>query len=121
MIYNVVLVSGVQQNESVIHRHMCVLRCLSCVWPFVTLWTIAHQVPLPMGFSRQEYGSGLPGPPPRDLPNPGIELLSLYVSCIGRGILYHYCLGWVMSPSSTAFWLFDMIKDGITRNYSFPF
>ena len=39
----------------------------------MTLWTIAHQGPLPQGFSRQEYWSGLPCPPPGDLPDPGIE------------------------------------------------
>ena len=38
-----------------------------------TLLTVAHQAPLSMGFSRQEYWSGLPCPPPGDLPNPGIE------------------------------------------------
>ena len=38
-----------------------------------TPWTIAHQAPLSMGFSRQEYWSGLPFPSPGDLPNPGIE------------------------------------------------
>ena len=44
---------------------------------FATLWTIAHQAPLSMGFSRQEYWSGLPCSPPGDLPNPGIEPTSL--------------------------------------------
>ena len=39
-----------------------------------TLWTVACQAPLSMGFSRQEYWSGLPFPSPRDLPDPGIEL-----------------------------------------------
>ena len=39
----------------------------------VTAWTIALQAPLSMGFSRQEYQSGLPFPSPGDLPNPGIE------------------------------------------------
>ena len=38
-----------------------------------TLWTVACQSPLSMGFSRQEYWSGLPFPSPGDLPNPGIE------------------------------------------------
>ena len=38
-----------------------------------TLWTVAHQALLSMGFSRQEYWSGLPCPLPGDLPNPGIE------------------------------------------------
>ena len=47
---------------------------MSC--SFVTLWTLARQVPLPMGFSRQEYWSTLPLPPPGDLPNPGIEPIS---------------------------------------------
>ena len=39
----------------------------------VTPWTVTHHVPLSMGFSRQEYWSGLPFPPPGDLPDPGIE------------------------------------------------
>ena len=39
-------------------------------------WTVAHKAPLSMGFSRQEYRSGLPFPPPGHLPNPGIELTS---------------------------------------------
>ena len=50
---------------------------LSRVRLFATLWTVAHQVPLSMGFSKQEYGSGLPFPPPGDLPNLGMELTSL--------------------------------------------
>ena len=40
---------------------------------FVTPWTVAHQAPLSMGFSKQEYWSGLPFPPPGDPPNPGIK------------------------------------------------
>ena len=40
---------------------------------FVTLWTIACQAPLSTGFSKQEYWSGLPFPPPGDLPDPGIQ------------------------------------------------
>ena len=40
---------------------------------FETPWTVARQAPLSMGFSRQEPWSGLPGPPPGDLPHPGIE------------------------------------------------
>ena len=49
------------------------LSCLSHVRLFATLWTVARQAPLSMGFSRQEYWSGLPCPPPGDLPHPGIE------------------------------------------------
>ena len=40
------------------------------------LWTVAHQAPLSMGFSRQEYWSGLPFPSPGDHPDPGIKLRS---------------------------------------------
>ena len=49
------------------------VNLLSCVWLFVTLWTVARQASLSMGFSRQEYWSGLPFPSPGDLPNPGIK------------------------------------------------
>ena len=55
----------------------CVLSHFSRVQLCTTLWTKAHQTPLSMGFSRQEYWSGLPCPPPGDLPNPGTELTSL--------------------------------------------
>ena len=44
---------------------------------FVTPWLIAHEAPLPMGFCRQEYWSGLPCSPPGDLLDPGIEPMSL--------------------------------------------
>ena len=53
--------------------HLCMLSCFSCVQLFVTLWTVAHQPPLFMEFSRQEYWSGLPFPSPGDLPDPVIE------------------------------------------------
>ena len=51
----------------------CILTHFSRVRLFETLWTIAHQAPLSMGFSKQEYWSGMP---PGDLPDPGIEPLS---------------------------------------------
>ena len=54
-------------------RHMCVL---SCVQLFATLWTVACQASLSMGFSSQEYWSGLPFHPPGDLPDPRIKLTS---------------------------------------------
>ena len=56
---------------------MCV--CVNCSVmsdSFVTLWTVARQAPLFMGFSRQGHWSGLPFPSPMDLPDPGIELRS---------------------------------------------
>ena len=59
------------------HTCVCVLSCFSCVQLFVTPWTVAHQAPLSLGFSRQEHWSGLPCPPPGDLPDPGTEPASL--------------------------------------------
>ena len=53
----------------------------------VTPWTVARQAPLSLGFSKQEYWSGLPCPPPGDLPDPGIQPMS-HVSCIGKWVLY---------------------------------
>ena len=49
------------------------VKSLSRVWLFATPWTVDYQASLSMGFSRQEYWSGLPFPSPGDLPNPGIE------------------------------------------------
>ena len=56
---------------------------------FATLWMIAQQASLSMGFSRQGYWSGLPCPRPEHLPNPGIEPESLKSVCTGRWVLYH--------------------------------
>ena len=56
---------------------VCMLRHFNCVWLFATLWTVAHQIPLSIGFSRQEYWSALPFPSPGDLPDPGIKAASL--------------------------------------------
>ena len=53
------------------------LSCFRCVRLFVTLWTIARQAPLSMGFSRQESWRGLPCPAPGDLPDPGNEPMLL--------------------------------------------
>ena len=56
---------------------VCVCYSLCHVRLFVTPWTVAHQIPLSMEFSRQKYWSGLPFPSPGHLPNPGIESGSL--------------------------------------------
>ena len=56
---------------------MCLLSHFSHVWLFAALRTVAHQAALSIGFSRQEYWSGLPCPPSGDLPNPGIKPESL--------------------------------------------
>ena len=73
-------------------RERCAVRTLSRfsrVRLFVTPWTVARQAPLSMGFSRQEYWSGLPCPPPGDLPSPGMEAVT-HVSCVGRWVPYHW-------------------------------
>ena len=59
--------------------------CAWCVRLFVDLWAVAFQDPMATGFSWQEYWSGLPFPPSRDLPDPGIEPTSTRVSCIAGG------------------------------------
>ena len=56
-----------------VYMHAWMLSCFSHGQLFVTLWTIARQASQSMGFSRQEYWSGLPCLPPADLPNPGIK------------------------------------------------
>ena len=54
----------------------------------MTPWTVAPKVPLSLGFSKQEYWSGLPFPSPGDLPDPGIEPASFTSAYIGRQVLY---------------------------------
>ena len=75
------------------------LRRFSHVQLFVTPWTVACQAPLSVGFPRQEYWSGLPFPSPGDLPDPGIEPVSLtspawalagrFFTTITTWVMYH--------------------------------
>ena len=65
---------------------VCKLSRFSCVQLFVILRTVAHQAPLTVGFSRQEYWSRLPCPPPGDLPNPGTEPLSVMSPALAGGL-----------------------------------
>ena len=62
------------------------LSCFTHVQLFVTLWTVAWQAPLSMGFSRQEYWSGLPCLPLGDLPDPGTESASLTSPALAGGV-----------------------------------
>ena len=64
------------------YKYVCVL---SRVQLFATLYTVARQAPLCMGFSRQEYQKGLPCPPPGHLPDPGIDLVSLMPPALAGG------------------------------------
>ena len=61
------------------------LSCFSCVRLCVTPWTVAHQAPLSMAFSRQEYWSSLTFPLPEDLPDPGMEPTSLTSPALAGG------------------------------------
>ena len=70
--------------------HVCVLTCsvlFDSLQPHELY--VACQTPLSMGFSRQEYWSGLPLPSPGDLPNPGIELVSAASPALAGRFFYH--------------------------------
>ena len=68
------LVTTLEQMQKLELKEIKVnVKSLSRVRLSATPWTVAHQAPLSMGFSRQEYWSGSPFPPPGDLPDPGIE------------------------------------------------
>ena len=69
---------GFSQHRDQTHSLMCVyVQLLSLVYLFVTPWTVTCHSPLSMEFSRQEYWSELPFPPPGDLPESGIEPTTL--------------------------------------------
>ena len=66
---------------------ICLFLSLSHAYSFATLWTVAHQGPLSMGFSRQEYWSDLLFPSLGDLPDPGIEPTSLASPALASGFV----------------------------------
>ena len=84
---------------------------LSLVQLFAIPWTIAHQAPLSMGFSRQEYWSGMPSPSPGDLPDPGVVPKSL-VSPALAGRFFTASIAWntVASPKMCFLDLEDKCK-----------
>ena len=69
---------------------MPLLSPFSHVRLFATPWTVARQAPLSMGFSRQEYWSGLPFPSPGDLPDPGIKPVSLASPVLAGRFFTHW-------------------------------
>ena len=85
--------------DSVCQERKKKVKSLSRVQLFATLWTIAYQAPLSKGFSRQESWSGLPCPPPGDLPDPGIEPPPLMPPALAGGFFttsiqgYSACTG----------------------------
>ena len=110
----------------------CMLSHFNCVLLFVTLWTVACHTPLSMGFSRQEYLSGLPFPPPGDLPVPGIKphLLhwltdSLALSHLGSPIESHIAqscptLCNPMDCRPTGFSIHGILQAGILKWVAMP-
>ena len=74
----------------------------------VTLWTVARQAPLSIGFSRQEYWSGSPFSPPRDLPDPGIQPTSLMSLALTGGFFTTSATTWMP-------YLHALNLDGLSR------
>ena len=89
---------------------------LSHIQIFATPWTVAHRAPLSVGFPRQEYWGGLPFPSPRDLPNPGVEPLSL----AWMEILYHWAI-WEVQAEITSNIQFGIKMIDILTMLIFPF
>ena len=89
----------------------------SCAWFFVTLWTAAHQALLSMGFSRQEYWSGLPCPPPGDLPHPRTEPES--PASAGRffttSVTWKACISWCQGLYFSIATFVPFLPHGISR------
>ena len=84
---------AIMVNKRVQNAVKLKVKSLSHVQLFAIPWTVAHQSPLSMGLSRQEYWSGLPCPPPGDLPNPGTEPMSLASPALADGFLALHHLG----------------------------
>ena len=81
-------------SPNTFRSHVCMFSCFDCVQLFETLWTVTHQAPLSMGFSRQEYWSRLPCPSPGDLPDPGkgtnIKLFELTTPALASRFFTHW-------------------------------
>ena len=90
---------------------------------FATPWTVAHQAPLSMEFSRQGYWSGLPFPPPGDLPDPGIKPESLAFPALAGGFFTTEQPGklWYYIIQPFLFCVFCLLWAGkLWMWYSFP-
>ena len=76
----------------------------------MTPWTVARQAPLTMGFSRQEYWTQLPFPPPGDLPHPGVKPMSL-LSSAWAGVFFTTSATWEAAdfPESSSFFCFKCV------------
>ena len=96
--------------------HKCACMCSVTsfiVWLFATPWTVARQAPLSIGFSRQEYWSGLPCPPSGDLPGPGIEPSSPASPTVGRFF--------TTEPSGKTLWMGILVFNSRTLSWGLYF
>ena len=96
------------------HMRACMLNYFCCVRLCVTLQTLACQAPLSMGFSRQEYWSELPCPPPGDFPDSGIEPVSLTSPALAGGFFTTEPLG---KPSTTLAFHIPCLSSGMLRGH----
>ena len=90
--------------------HESMLSCFSNIWLSATPWTVAHQDPLSMGFSRQAYCSALPFPTPGHLPNPEIRPTSLASPALAGGFFTTKHQG---SPFHSFLWLNNISSCGL--------
>ena len=105
-------------HQNYLMKSSCVhAKSLSHVWLFMASWTVARQPPLSMGFSRQESWSGLPCPPPGDLPDPGIETISLTSPALAGGFFTNSAT-WNYSyiPPNCSFPLLDVFSLTFTHS-----
>ena len=87
-----------QQCERMWHKPLCIISQFSHIQLFATLWTMTHQAPLSMGFSRQKYWSGLLFPTPEDLPDTRIKPTSLMCPALAGGF---FATGATVRPDNT--------------------
>ena len=95
--YEIILVKSVCFLPFFKSLRQCLACVLSRVQCFATPWTVAHQAPLSMGSSRQEYWSGFPCPSPGDRPHPGAEPMSLASPALAGGLFTHGSLQCVVN------------------------
>ena len=93
--------SHIHSSWDIVTLWACLLRRFCPVLLFATPWTVAHQAPLSMGFSRQEHWSGFPRSPPGDLPDPGIKPVSLTPPALAGGF-YTTGATWIVLYCSVA-------------------
>ena len=115
-------------NELITFLCICMLSVFRGVWFFLTPQIVALQPPLSVGFPRQEYWSGLPFPPPGDLPDPGIKPTSLMSPTVAGGF-FTTSLTWeapFLQMAKARLWVhwnhsFDMHLSSLeTKSYAFP-